>query len=113
MCRASCGISWLDTLQSFFFFLHPYSSQFCFLDFFFLLFSGLPLDKIKKCIGDPEADVENEVLKAEQVLQVGQGDRGDVTILPTLIINNAQYRGLFRSFSMSHVCLETRTQFLI
>lgn len=63
-----------------------------------LLFSGLPLDKIKKCMGDPAADVENDVLKAEQALQVGQGDRGDVTILPTLIINNAQYRGLFHSF---------------
>lgn len=51
-------------------------------------------------MGDPGADVENEVLKAEQALQVGQGDRGDVTILPTLIINNAQYRGLF--FIPSH-----------
>jgi len=30
----------------------------------------LPLDKIKKCIGDPDANVENEVLKAEQALQV-------------------------------------------
>ncbi|CAH8382655.1 unnamed protein product [Eruca vesicaria subsp. sativa] len=30
---------------------------------------------------------------AEQARQVGQGDRGVVTILPTLIINNAQYRG--------------------
>jgi hypothetical protein len=26
-------------------------------------------------------------------LQVGKGDRGDVTILPTLVINNRQYRG--------------------
>ncbi|CAH2059333.1 unnamed protein product [Thlaspi arvense] len=31
---------------------------------------GLSLEKIKKCIGDPEADVENEVLKAEQAFQV-------------------------------------------
>ncbi|KAK9149968.1 hypothetical protein Syun_008277 [Stephania yunnanensis] len=31
---------------------------------------GLPLEKIKKCMGDPEADVENPVLKAEQELQV-------------------------------------------
>ncbi|CAN6893890.1 hypothetical protein Bca4012_093024 [Brassica carinata] len=53
---------------------------------------GLPLEKIKKCMGDPAVDVENEVLKAEQALRLGQGDRGDVTILPTLIINNAQYR---------------------
>ncbi|KAF3589708.1 hypothetical protein F2Q69_00028615 [Brassica cretica] len=61
---------------------------------------GLPLDKIKKCMGDPAADVENEVLKGEQALQVGQGDRGDVTILPTLIINNAQYRGKLESSSV-------------
>ncbi|XP_010537030.1 PREDICTED: vacuolar-sorting receptor 7 [Tarenaya hassleriana] len=54
---------------------------------------NLPIDKIKRCIGDPEADTENQVLKAEQELQVGRGDRGDVTILPTLVINDAQYRG--------------------
>lgn len=34
--------------------------------------TGLPIDKIKKCIGDPEADVENELLKTEQELQVIQ-----------------------------------------
>lgn len=27
-------------------------------------------------------------------LQIGRGSRGDVTILPTLVINNRQYRGL-------------------
>ncbi|PKI69222.1 hypothetical protein CRG98_010359 [Punica granatum] len=53
----------------------------------------LPIEKIKKCVGDPGADTENEVLKAEQELQVGRGSRGDVTILPTLVINNVQYRG--------------------
>ncbi|MCI22820.1 vacuolar-sorting receptor 6-like, partial [Trifolium medium] len=53
----------------------------------------LPIDKIKKCIGDPEADVENEVLKIEQTAQIGGGSRGDVTILPTLVLNNVQYRG--------------------
>jgi hypothetical protein len=46
----------------------------------------LPIDKIMKCMGDPEADVENEVLKKEQELQVGRGSRGDVTILPTLVV---------------------------
>lgn len=34
---------------------------------------GLPIEKIKKCMGDPEADVENDVLKTEQELQVSQG----------------------------------------
>ncbi|CAL9104261.1 unnamed protein product [Musa textilis] len=55
--------------------------------------SGFPLAKITKCMGDPEADVENDVLKTEQELQVGHDSRGDVTILPTLVINNVQYRG--------------------
>jgi hypothetical protein len=27
------------------------------------------------------------------VCQVGKGDRGDVTILPTIVINQRQYRG--------------------
>eukprot|EP00262_Sarcandra_glabra_P000226 TRINITY_DN10301_c0_g1_i1.p1 TRINITY_DN10301_c0_g1~~TRINITY_DN10301_c0_g1_i1.p1 ORF type:complete len:622 (+),score=76.84 TRINITY_DN10301_c0_g1_i1:239-2104(+) len=57
----------------------------------------LPFEKIKKCMGDPDADVENEVLKSEQDIQVGRGSRGDVTILPTLVINNVQYRGLLES----------------
>ncbi|XWS09511.1 hypothetical protein CRYUN_Cryun40dG0090800 [Craigia yunnanensis] len=54
---------------------------------------GVNLTKIDKCIGDTEADVDNPVLKAEQDAQIGKGSRGDVTILPTLVINNRQYRG--------------------
>lgn len=66
---------------------------------------NLPLDKIEKCIGDPEADVDNAVLKTEQELQVGRGTRGDVTILPTLIINNVQYRGkLDRTAVLKAIC---------
>jgi hypothetical protein len=53
----------------------------------------LDLGKIDKCIGDPEADEENPILKAEQDAQIGHGKRGDVTILPTLVVNNRQYRG--------------------
>jgi hypothetical protein len=30
----------------------------------------LDVEKIKKCVGDPEADEENPVLKAEQDAQV-------------------------------------------
>jgi hypothetical protein len=33
-------------------------------------FAGLPMDVIDKCMGDPEADAENEVLKTEQIVQV-------------------------------------------
>ncbi|EPS72005.1 hypothetical protein M569_02753, partial [Genlisea aurea] len=54
---------------------------------------GFEIEKIDDCIGDTEADVENPVLRAEQEAQIGKGSRGDVTILPTLIINNRQYRG--------------------
>ncbi|KAK6916952.1 PA domain [Dillenia turbinata] len=66
---------------------------------------GLPLEKIKKCMGDPDADVDNEVLKIEQEMQVGRGSRGDVTILPTLVINNVQYRGkLERTAVLKAIC---------
>ncbi|XP_059462279.1 vacuolar-sorting receptor 1-like isoform X1 [Corylus avellana] len=54
---------------------------------------GVDLKEIEKCVGDPTADVDNPVLKAEQESQIGKGSRGDVTILPTLVINNRQYRG--------------------
>uniref|UniRef100_A0A7N0ZWS1 EGF-like calcium-binding domain-containing protein n=1 Tax=Kalanchoe fedtschenkoi TaxID=63787 RepID=A0A7N0ZWS1_KALFE len=54
---------------------------------------GVDVKEVDKCIGDPEADVENPVLKAEQEAQIGKGSRGDVTILPTLIVNNRQFRG--------------------
>lgn len=30
----------------------------------------MPLDKVKECMGDPEADADNPVLKKEQELQV-------------------------------------------
>ncbi|KAI3666815.1 hypothetical protein L6452_41852 [Arctium lappa] len=54
---------------------------------------GVDIKKIDECVGDPESDAENAILKAEQEAQIGNGVRGDVTILPTLIINNRQYRG--------------------
>ncbi|KAL2465866.1 Vacuolar-sorting receptor 3 [Abeliophyllum distichum] len=54
---------------------------------------GLDLKKIEKCMGDSNADSDNPVLKEEQDAQIGKGSRGDVTILPTLVVNNRQYRG--------------------
>ncbi|WOK96717.1 vacuolar-sorting receptor 1 [Canna indica] len=54
---------------------------------------GISLKEINKCMGDPDADQNNPVLKAEQDAQIGKNSRGDVTILPTLVINNRQYRG--------------------
>ncbi|KAM7467900.1 hypothetical protein LguiB_015462 [Lonicera macranthoides] len=54
---------------------------------------GVDVKEIDQCMGDPNADAHNPVLKAEQEAQIGKGSRGDVTILPTLVINNRQYRG--------------------
>ncbi|KAL0450901.1 UNVERIFIED_CONTAM: Vacuolar-sorting receptor 2 [Sesamum latifolium] len=54
---------------------------------------GVDIKKIDECVGDTEADVDNPILKAEQESQIGKGSRGDVTILPTLVVNNRQYRG--------------------
>ncbi|XP_057855322.1 vacuolar-sorting receptor 1 isoform X1 [Cryptomeria japonica] len=66
---------------------------------------GLDRKKIEKCMGDPNADTENSILKAEQDAQVGHGSRGDVTIVPTLVINNRQYRGkLDKGAVMKAIC---------
>ncbi|KDP21863.1 hypothetical protein JCGZ_00650 [Jatropha curcas] len=66
---------------------------------------GGDLKKIDECIGDTEADVDNAVLKAEQDAQIGKGSRGDVTILPTLVVNNRQYRGkLDRGAVLKAIC---------
>ncbi|KAJ8439609.1 hypothetical protein Cgig2_017176 [Carnegiea gigantea] len=54
--------------------------------------AGLDLKQVQKCMGDPDADAENPVLREEQEAQIGKGSRGDVTILPTLVVNNRQYR---------------------
>ncbi|CAH9107124.1 unnamed protein product [Cuscuta europaea] len=65
----------------------------------------LPIEKVKKCMGDPEADVENPVMKREQEAQAGRGSRSDVTILPTVVINDVQYRGkLERTAVLKAIC---------
>ncbi|KAK9755412.1 hypothetical protein RND81_01G023200 [Saponaria officinalis] len=66
---------------------------------------GIDLKKIDECIGDPKADVLNPVLKAEQEAQIGHGRRGDVTILPTLVVNDRQYRGkLMKNAVLRAIC---------
>ncbi|XP_073022476.1 vacuolar-sorting receptor 3-like isoform X3 [Primulina eburnea] len=66
---------------------------------------GLDLKKIEKCMGDSNADSDNPVLKEEQDAQVGKGSRGDVTILPTLMVNDRQYRGkLERGAVLKAIC---------
>lgn len=66
---------------------------------------GVDIKKVDECIGDPDADVENPVLKEEQEAQIGHGARGDVTILPTLVVNNRQYRGkLVKNAVLKAIC---------
>jgi hypothetical protein len=66
---------------------------------------SLKLEDVRTCMGDPEANADNPLLKAEQDAQVGTGTRGDVTILPTLIINQRQYRGkLDKGGVMKAIC---------
>lgn len=66
---------------------------------------GVDLKKINDCVGNPEADEDNPILKAEQDAQIGKDSRGDVTILPTLLINNRQYRGkLDKSTVLKAIC---------
>ncbi|CAM8955239.1 unnamed protein product [Rhodiola kirilowii] len=66
---------------------------------------GIDLKKIDECMGDPKADADNQVLKSQQDAQVGSGSRGDVTMLPTLVINNRQYRGkLSRRAVLKAIC---------
>mmetsp|Transcript_39671 Transcript_39671/g.126778 ORF Transcript_39671/g.126778 Transcript_39671/m.126778 type:complete len:558 (+) Transcript_39671:1457-3130(+) len=49
---------------------------------------------LEMCMGDTEIDADNNVLRGEQEAQVSDaGGRGDVTILPTIMVNNVQYRG--------------------
>ncbi|KAG0469998.1 hypothetical protein HPP92_016698 [Vanilla planifolia] len=45
---------------------------------------GIPLHEVKECMGDPEADVDNLVLKKEQELQVGHGTRGTLERMAVL-----------------------------
>eukprot|EP00850_Spirogloea_muscicola_P020658 SM000222S06999 [mRNA] locus=s222:89160:93034:- [translate_table: standard] len=54
---------------------------------------GIDIDSVRTCMGDVTKDEDNKILKAEQDNQVGDGERGDVTILPTIVINRKQYRG--------------------
>ncbi|KAL3621078.1 hypothetical protein CASFOL_035990 [Castilleja foliolosa] len=49
---------------------------------------------MKKCMGNPEAYSNNPVMERRAgCSSIGKGSRGDVTILPTLVVNNRQYRG--------------------
>ncbi|MCO5584205.1 hypothetical protein L7F22_038128 [Adiantum nelumboides] len=66
---------------------------------------GLSKDEVQSCMGNPDTDKDNPLLTSEQNAQVGQGSRGDVTILPTLIVNDRQYRGkLEKSAVLKAIC---------
>ena len=54
---------------------------------------SLDVDAVRSCVGDPAANEQNAVLENEQMAQLDDGQRGDITILPTVVINERQYRG--------------------
>ncbi|BBN17312.1 hypothetical protein MPTK1_7g13540 [Marchantia polymorpha subsp. ruderalis] len=57
-------------------------------------FLGLNATDIHACMGDPDADADNLLLKAEQDGQAGNGgERGDIVITPTLVISDKLYKG--------------------
>ena len=53
----------------------------------------LDVEQWRRCVGDPDANERNAVLEEQQEAQVGTDGRSDVSILPTVVINNEQYRG--------------------
>ncbi|CAI5995810.1 unnamed protein product [Closterium sp. NIES-64] len=59
------------------------------------LMTGLGVDpqKVRACMGEPNRNAANPVMEEEQEAQVGKRGRSDVTMLPTIVINNVQYRG--------------------
>mmetsp|Transcript_19009 Transcript_19009/g.26326 ORF Transcript_19009/g.26326 Transcript_19009/m.26326 type:complete len:693 (-) Transcript_19009:189-2267(-) len=59
---------------------------------------GLDLGKVQQCMGQP--DGEHAILDFEKEKQVGDGERGDVTINPTVIINERHYRGKLEKTSV-------------
>jgi hypothetical protein len=59
----------------------------------------------RACVGNPDANEKNPLLESEQRAQVSDGKRGDVTLLPTVVINERQYRGkLERSAVLGTIC---------
>jgi len=53
----------------------------------------LDVEQWRQCVGDPDANERNRVLDEQQEAQVGTDGRSDVSILPTVVINDEQYRG--------------------
>lgn len=51
------------------------------------------LAELRSCIGDPDEDKPSAILDKEMVGQRGDDKEGEVYILPTIRINEAQYRG--------------------
>ena len=66
---------------------------------------GLDIEGWRRCVGNPDANDKNALLESEQRAQVSNGRRGDVTLLPTVVINEIQYRGkLERSAVLATLC---------
>ena len=66
---------------------------------------GLDIESWRTCVGNPDANEKNAMLESEQRSQVSDGSRGDVTLLPTIVINERQYRGkIERSAVLNTIC---------
>jgi hypothetical protein len=58
-------------------------------------------------VGNPDADAQNALLDYEQRAQVSDGNRGDVTLLPTVVVNEAGW--VYFACTISTTCFWTRT----
>lgn len=66
---------------------------------------GLDVERWRACVGDPDANALNPKLEAEQMAQQDDGRRGDITLLPTIVINERQYRGkIDRASVLRSIC---------
>jgi len=63
---------------------------------------GIDSKTIDSCVGDVDANAENDALQAELAFEQDKEDsgRGAVRILPTIVINTNQYRGHLDSLSI-------------
>jgi PA domain len=51
------------------------------------------IDDLRRCIGNIDDDTPHTIMEEQLTAQAGDGQEGEVFILPTLRINGAQYRG--------------------
>jgi len=63
---------------------------------------AIDLQKIESCVGDVDEDLPHPLLDEESKLQAGSTQRTKVILLPTIMINERQYRGRLDVQSVMH-----------